>query len=340
VESAKEDKMARLRLLRVSVAVVLLMLLGACGSGGSTAPKARGITHLTVGVPVIYEGLSSLALAQEFGEFKAENLDVKVVVAPTPNIPTLLASGKIDVAFASWPPGLFNAIASGLELVGVGPVFAQSRPEDGVYVASKFADCEPGCLKGKKLGIAGGYGVYATLTVQRWLEAAGMKLTDITPVVVASTSDALTALEQGAVSVAWLSPPAATAAVKKGTAIHAEGFEPDSLTAEWFVGPGLVDNNSEAIEAFLRATTRAEGKYLAPGYHDDAKVVNAIASFMKVKPEDVIAGSEFRFDPSAQANRDEIMELQETWIDLGGFLNYSKPLPTERLVTDKFRPKS
>ena len=331
--------------LRAAVlAASLTVALTACGSsesGSSSSsvpagvephPLAKKVT-LTVAVPAPLELFSQPYLAEKYGEFEKENLEVKVVNLLPADAVTQLAAGKIDACICAFNPGVFNAIEGGLNIRAVAGTFSGLQKGVGVYVKPSLAAGQPESLKGKKLAISSGFASAVVTDLVRWLDPAGMTLKDITAVNVPAT-DALTALENGGADAAYLLEPFSELAVQHKTGVFVPLTQPTSLSTGFFFGARLLDEDPAAGAAFLRAVIRTTRDHLQGGFHADSGTVDAMATALGMDAKAITSTPEVTFDPDLTTTTwpGQIESVQKVWATLDDVIQYKTPLKVDQVL--------
>ncbi|MNK68091.1 putative aliphatic sulfonates-binding protein precursor [compost metagenome] len=203
-----------------------LSLVG-CGKSDAPPPAPAAATGAAtqaaappqVTIAIIGDGRTGVfaSLRSEGGGSKLENdIAAKVVWQPgfTASLPVMegIKAGGIDFSFAT-ATAIVNAVAAGVPIV---PLAAYPLPatEVDVLVAKDSPIRSAADLKGKK--IAHQNGTTGTYSLIKYLESAGLRLSDVQAVSL-SGADAYTAFAQGSVD-AWIhwQPASALALTKLG----------------------------------------------------------------------------------------------------------------------------
>jgi NitT/TauT family transport system substrate-binding protein len=322
---------------------------GAGGGGDGTSPPGtarsdadaglppqplaeRGEVRVTV--PAKYETFATLFVADAYGEFDRENIDVEILNAPSTDAIPMLQRGDIHVQGCGPSVGFINAIDSGIDLVWAAP---NSTPgptdEPGFWVSKDLLDADgdvdPELLRNATVGLGNlQMGSSNALPVSRFLETIGLELTDLN-LSSLNGGDLLAALENGSVQAAWLNSPLWQPIKEAGTAerVYPQGDEP---LGGYCLGPNR-DADAELLQAFFRAMARANRLYLQDDYHEDAETVQVIAEAIGIDPSVITAAPALRFDPDLRLDPDVATDLQQIWLDVG-LLELDEPLPTDRMV--------
>jgi NitT/TauT family transport system substrate-binding protein len=309
---------------------------------GTPAPKPLA-EKTTVKVAIPQAGVEPFLagyLADSIGEFEKENLDVSFEVLPIPETLVLMQQGKIDVSPVGFYGGLFNTIQQGGEIKIVASV--SGFPDDsksGLWVTKDLADADgkidPCSLRGKTISFGGSAGLGATSSwwIGDFLAKCPEKLT-VKDVQVSTLGgpDLLAAIQNGAVHGGFLPDPLWADPDQKGYAVQAVESYRKPLGG-WAVSPAFLED-TEVVDAFVRALVRTTRTYLQGDYHKDAtpEVRAAIIESLGVPEATYDAGVSLIFDPDLTPNSEPIEGVQQTWLDAGDILSYDAPLPASAII--------
>ena len=248
--------------------IVLMLALVGCGAsdGNSRASKVA-----TVRIGLI--GLMSdapIAIAMERGYFDKFGVKLRIekfksggdMVAP-------MASGDLDAGGGAFSAGMVNAVQTGNPMVIVADKGSFPTPKLGSQqfvvrkdMAGKIKEFSD--LKGRKIGVGTAVGTAPFSGVFQALQDAG--IADPTGQITSmASSDAVVALEQGAVDAAWLSEPNAALAIQKGYAVPwktAYDVAPGEQDATIFYNGDWAKKNPEAAQGFMNAYVCGVNDYL------------------------------------------------------------------------------
>lgn len=305
------------------------------GKAGTPAPKPLAQrTSLKVGIPSKLELEAPALLAQVYGEFGKENLDVTFVTDTVPNLLTLLGQDKIDLVYAGAQALVFNALRHGVPIRWVSGV-ASSSPDSGVYMSTKYgskaSDFNPASLKGKNIGVNPGglaapseYGLYDLIT------KGGLKPDDVRMTPFSDIAAMVQALNNGSIDGATLGPPF-TASIKPGTAFNAEGGYPDSMQiAGYFATTALLGEHRDAGVAFFRAVERTVNTHLSGDYHQDTDVMTKMAQQLGTTVETLRVAPSVPFDFDVPA--ESVASLQKMYQAVPNTLQIDSPVKPEELI--------
>jgi NitT/TauT family transport system substrate-binding protein len=233
---------------------VLVFLLGAC------TPKASENYEVKFAVLPILDSLP-MYVAQQEGIFEKYNLDVELVpVSSGPERDQLVAANQID--------GMINEVLTTIlnnkEEKNVTIVrFARAATAE-VPLFSILASAQSGItsvdqLKGVKIGISEGT-IIAYLT-DRMLQAEGFAPGDIATVAVPKIPDRVTLLSNGELDAGTMPEPVSSLLAMQGAkVVLADNKYPEYSNSTIAFRNDFVENNPEAVKAFLAAIEEAVEK--------------------------------------------------------------------------------
>ena len=212
---------------------------------------------------------AALFVADKKGHFKAEGLHVNFIAFDSgARMIAPFASGDLDVGAGGPSAGLYNAVARGIDIRIVADksstppgrpinflLVRKDHVESGRY--KTLAD-----LRGMKVAGAAPGGA-ATTTLDKLLEKAGLRIADVERVYLGFPQQAI-ALENKAVDAALPTEPAASEAVKRGSAVRIIGDDeiyPGHQLAAIFYAGQFIANKPEAAKRFMRAYIRGARDY-------------------------------------------------------------------------------
>ena len=212
---------------------------------------------------------AALFVADKKGHFRAEGLDVNFIAFDSgARMIAPFASGDLDVGAGGPSAGLYNAVARGIDIRIVADksstppgrpinflLVRKDHVESGRY--KTLAD-----LKGMKVAGAAPGGA-ATTTLDKLLEKAGLRIADVERVYLGFPQQAI-ALENKAVDAALPTEPAASEAVKRGSAVRIIGDDeiyPNHQLAAIFYAGQFIKNKPEAAKRFMRAYIKGARDY-------------------------------------------------------------------------------
>ncbi len=153
-----------------------------------------------------------LLAARDWGTFKANNLDVEIIVMSPPIGAAAMAQGDIDYV-AGVGPASVAATLTGLPSRAIW--FSSDRISYWLQAPPPIKSVQE--LRNKKIALSGGVGGTNHVALSIALEKSGFNLKDFTIVGIPGQQlQVLYSLESGFVDAALLSPPHIFAAAKKG----------------------------------------------------------------------------------------------------------------------------
>ena len=208
-------------------------------------------------------------VADKRGYFRSEGLDVTLtpfdagarMIAP-------FASGELDVGAAGPSAALYNAVARGIDIRVVADKGSTpaGRPISYLLVRKDHVDSGRyktlADLKGMKIANSAP-GASANTVLAKLLQKAGLSVADVERVYLGFPQQAL-ALQNKAVDAALPVEPAASAAVRDGSAARIAGDDtiyPDHQIATIFYSGQFIAKKPEAARKFMRAYLRGVRDY-------------------------------------------------------------------------------
>ena len=242
--------------------------LALMGLAATLAPAAADTVRVNVGIANSATD-AALFVADRKGHFKAEGIDVNFIAFDSgARMIAPFASGDLDVGAGGPSAGLYNAVARGIDIRIVADksstppgrpinflLVRKDHVESGRY--KTLAD-----LKGMKVAGAAPGGA-ATTTLDKLLEMAGLRIADVERVYLGFPQQAI-ALENKAVDAALPTEPAASEAVKRGSAVRIIGDDeiyPNHQLAAIFYAGQFIKNKPEAAKRFMRAYIKGARDY-------------------------------------------------------------------------------
>lgn len=285
------------------------------------------------------EAFLGVLLADEFGEFEREGIDVGIEFIPATESPILVATGRADVAMSNLSAGNMNLIADGNPLR---VVFGGSQPaadaQEGFWVnTSVLGDdgFQPSDLEGATLATSFGAAssVVATLIDDANQVEPGSLTVDSFEHQTMSLPDSMTALMNGAVDAAMSVQPFSTQLAADGCCEYI-GMWPTFSTSAVLMGPNLLEERREVGLAFTRAVARTIRDHLVGDYHKDPELSPVVAELLE-QPLDVLQGS---FSPrwDIAVSPDSLTVPQDYFFEIGELLSYDTPLTPDQVFDLEF----
>jgi len=242
---------------KISLFVLLVMLIGAALPVYG-APEQQEVT-LKMGLLPILDVLP-FYVAQQAGYFEEEGVNIELIpVSSALERDQLLLAGEIDGMLNDLvSTGIFNQDEAQIVIVAMARRAYEGHPQFRILAAPRSNITIPSDLTGNEIGISENSVIH--YITQRILEDAGLNADDLTFRPEPNIPVRFQLLMEGQLKVATLPDPLAQAAIEGGailiaddTALVDTGFSQSVLSFR----KEIVDDNPEAVEAFLRAWMRA-----------------------------------------------------------------------------------
>lgn len=310
----------------------------AAGPAGTPSLDPRPLpekTKLRITIPIKLEAFAQVLLADEFGEFEKENLDVEFLDVPGTDAIQMLGTDRADIQTGGLSIASFNAIQDGIDLAWVATNYA--APADtkaGLWVSNELfgVDGKVDEAKVKAATFAfGGLGLAGTpisWAFVDWFKSFGIDIRDVKEAKM-NTPDMLLAIESGAIQGGLFLDPYWQTLEESGEA-RLVVPAPSVSTGGYIAGP-IRHQKPEVLDAFIRALARTTATYLQGDYHADDRVVNALSGMIRATPEQIKATPSLVFPPSLRVDPEVAEKLQSFLIDIGALL-IDTPLPIDEYV--------
>lgn len=296
--------------------VAVVPLLAGCG-GGSTSATGNSCQGATVTAGIV-NSLSDtiLLVADAKGYFKDEGL--KVTLTPydsAAKMVPLLGAGRLDVGAGAPSAGLYNAVASDINLKIVADKGELVQKYDympilvrkGLVDSGKVKDVED--LQGLTVAEPA-EGTATASTLDAVLRSGGLKYDDVKHTYI-GFPDQVSAFANGSIDAATTTEPAASKAVAAGTAVRfadsTDTYDRQQLAVALYSSAFAKDRPAVA-QCFMNAYVRAAGEYAAAveGGTWKGKGADAIVSIVSDRiglPAEVIRKTVPSYvSPTAQVN--------------------------------------
>lgn len=276
-------------------------------------------TKVTISPIVAVEPFAAVYLADHFGEFEKENLEVEISELGATDAYLLMSRGDVDLQIAGVNAGMMNLVSSGVDLRFIANAHqASGLGDDGLWVRNENfedGDIVPSTLDGMKIALgSGGYASTAVLPVDEWLDANGGDLGDINPVAITG-SDMLVAIEQGAVDAAYATAPISIQVRESGCCTLVTPQPPFAASA-YAMTETFIEEEPDVARAIVRAIARTVRDHLQGDYHADEEVSTALSEILGIPVEALRSQEPLVFDPDLGLDLDALESLQRIWIDL------------------------
>jgi NitT/TauT family transport system substrate-binding protein len=313
---------------------------------GAPAPKPLAAkTTVKLAAQTKGEYLAPVYLAQAFGEFEKENLEVEIVGLSFADAMPQLAQGRLDAVNGGPFASFINGVAAGQPikwaLANYSPPSGGdvSVPQSGLWVRrDAFSDPDDpdlAELDDNDLRVANtqGAGTVAIYWMERALADVGISYGDVNMQVV-PPGDQVAAMKNEAIAGAYLLDPYWRQASAEDSEFAQMAVQPKEPNGGIFFGPNLTEKDPEVGEAFARAYIRTINTYLAGDYKKDQRVVDALAAAIGVPAESLSAGVPLTFEWEIREGL--LDEVQPLYIKYGSVTSTATPVPEDQLVDRSF----
>ncbi|WP_214102627.1 ABC transporter substrate-binding protein [Acrocarpospora catenulata] len=353
--TARPPHLSRFRTRAMAATLVAAAaLLSACGGDSSAgggdvtvvptaaagqdplAPQAlKERTTIKVGLSSKLEVYLPILLGQEFGEFEKENLEVQVEYMPPTDSPLLLTQGKLDIIYSGFTAGVLNLISGNKSVRFAYPGGTVSSDTQGIYLTNAFPEISAltaADFKGKKIMTSSGSA--SSTSYFLWKKATELTGGDsLQPTDINWEASQLPEipliLKRGAADGGQVISPYHNQLLSESCCKIFPGAYPKSPQTGYLVGPALAGKKDVAL-AFFRTLARTERTYLQGNYHDDAKVLEAMAKTMEQKSDVLAKGDPTVFGPALETNANVFPDLQKFFRAFGD-ISYPEDLPIEQI---------
>ena len=231
---------------------LIVSVTAASGFAQDKIKTARKFEAVTLGVSAKHVLNLPIYMAQKYGIFETEGIELKLITAKTSTIIAALVAGEMDYV-TSFNSGLAAAVA-GAPLAAVYVTTDKSL----LYLISRPDIVDARTLRGGIIGHGGTRGAHyhATVAMVKHLGLDPEK--DVQLISTIDVTQGMTALFSGRVAATTLSPPYDSMAIRKGYTRLVSG--PDILAK--FIENGLVTgkakirDNPDQVRRMLRALVR------------------------------------------------------------------------------------
>jgi NitT/TauT family transport system substrate-binding protein len=309
----------------ILLTAVLALTLGAC------APAASPAVTLRIGVLPILEALPMyVALSQ--GAFAREGLQVEFV-------PAASAAERDQLMQAEQIDGMINDLVSTLlynqqqvQIVIVRFARVASAQDPAYRILASAGSGITGVDGLRRVPIGVSEGTVIEYVTDRLLQAEGLAADEIEIVAVPKIPDRLALLESGELQAATLPDPLASLALQAGaTLIIDDTSHPEFGTSVLSFRKAIVDQNPEAVRAFLRALETATAEVNAdPGKWSTLLTEN------KLVPAPLLGTYRLPTFPAASVPSEAQYADALDWAIAGGLLTGSAPYADS--VDDSYLP--
>jgi NitT/TauT family transport system substrate-binding protein len=285
-----------------------VMALGLTGAARAADDVAVGIGGSASDAP--------LFIAQHFGYFKDEGLNVKLIMLDS-GAKTIapLGTGELDVGSGALSVGFYNALARDVHFKIVadrGHTNSTSLYQT-VFIRKDLIDSgqfkELKDLAGKKIGFAAP-GVTALSLLNQTVKKAGIPFDSVTPVFLGFAAQAA-AMQNKGLDGSFLIEPQATQLVKAGVGVrfmNTNEIYPNEVISTVFYSEKFSTQRAPVAVKFMKAWLRAvrtytdamkDGRLQGPGAD---KIVKVLAEELRMDPSIITAMYPAPVDPDGKIN--------------------------------------
>ncbi|MBD0736715.1 ABC transporter substrate-binding protein [Streptomyces sp. CBMA29] len=319
----------------------------ATGSGKSAediCPTADTGGSIRIGMSAPLMVYAPLLLADSTGAFRDAGLNVELQRVPTADSLPLVAQGRLDGQVTSYSTAHYNVVDAGVALKYVHPFDNQKAHAKGLPVPGYWAhkdlvgsaeNPDLSGMRGKKVSTpTGGTGASAKILGDA-LASEGLNLADV-KLSVQVGPDALVALENRAVDMAWISAPLEIEAAKNKDLVPVLGYAPGVTGTSLLAGRGMLDR-PDVLVRYLQVMKEVTAKYLEGDYRRTPATVALLAKAAGTT-EDVIRQSALlSFDPDFKLTKvDTYLDQLQEFLATRKELKYQEPIPASELIDDRF----
>jgi NitT/TauT family transport system substrate-binding protein len=287
---------------------------------------------------VSLEVYDTMLLADYFGEFKKENLDVSISTIPVPAAVAALQSGSLDVYTIGVSAAVLNAQAAGSDIRFVASTGGVPQDSDlqGFWIRSGLVPSsgqfDPCKMKGLTVSVGGSAGMGASdlLFLNGYLVKCQLTIKDVKISSLGGPNE-LIALQQGSIDAGFLADPLWQSAQSGGYAKPLIVPGTSTPTLGGYLMGALRTQHPDVARAFVRAMIRTSRTYLRGDYHANPTVMAGLAAELHQTAQVINVAPSQVFDPDLIFTTNGAMQLQQIWLSLGGVLNYSSSLSNNQI---------
>jgi NitT/TauT family transport system substrate-binding protein len=290
-------------------------------------PPLNPIVHLKVGSLSLPEPGFSRGLAE--GYFGDEGIDVELVPFQSGNQETpVLASGELQVGSTAPDPGIFNAIARGVDMKIVASMSTQRPGEQtgALIVRQDWIDSGKyktiADLKGATIGLPG-LGTTAEMYVERMLAKGNLTAADVKYQQVGMPDGVALMKNKGVDAVFEVQP--FIAAIQSQNAGKPVAFVGDVVpgfnTDVLLYGPSFIQKQPEVAQRFMIAFLRGQRDYYRAFVENKGgqdSVIQDFARYSRIKdPNTWKLLATFGIDPNGSIDVSTLEQMQDYFLKAG-----------------------
>jgi NitT/TauT family transport system substrate-binding protein len=318
---------------------------------GAPAPRPLAKTERVVVTTAFrLEFVAPLLVADAFGEFDKENLDVEIVTLGFADAVPQLVSDRADVSVGGMELALFSAGHNQLPVRAV--LGATVAPHAGNYAKAQaglwcrrdaFRDRANPDLKEierLRLATATGLASASTYSIVSEIRRRGVKEFDIakTTIMRVPSVDIPAALANRGVDCGLLLDPLWLQVKNNPDYFLAATQAPVESFAIYAFGRRLLEERPDIGVAFARAYIRTVNTYFRGDYHQDRDVMAAIAKATNQPIENYAGLDSLSID--WELREGTTTRVQQLFIELGVITDFRDPVPESKLVDRSFYRKA
>jgi NitT/TauT family transport system substrate-binding protein len=297
---------------------------------------------LRVGIRGTTEDLAPLLLADQLGEFTAENLAVELkTYDDATSLFAALDAGEVDAVAGDLDAPFFDLVAAhgrddtpGPRLIMGGAIAARpndlSTPQPGLWLRPDVLE-KPNQwrdLEDQPFGVEDSIADVVAQPITSLLRQDDISLNEVRLHVVGGT-EAADQLASGDLAAAWLSEPYWRDVADNDEVELVATLPVSESLGGIVVKPSLVDDDRAIGVAFSRAMIRTIDTYLGAGYQDDDDVMAALADATGQSVKELRATPAWVFD--WELRTDTTARIQSPLVGYGAVL-YETEMPESRIV--------
>ncbi|HEV7757509.1 MAG TPA: hypothetical protein VGO78_00910 [Acidimicrobiales bacterium] len=297
---------------------------------------------LRVGIRGTTEDLAPLLLADQLGEFTAENLAVELkTYDDATSLFAALDAGEVDAVAGDLDAPFFDLVAAhgrddtpGPRLIMGGAIAARpndlSTPQPGLWLRPDVLEKPDQWrdLEDQPFGVEDSIADVVAQPITALLRQDDISLNEVRLHVVGG-KEAADQLAAGDLAAAWLSEPYWREVADNDEVELVATLPVSESLGGIVVKPSLVDDDRDIGVAFSRAMIRTIDTYLGAGYQDDDDVMAALAEATGQSVKALRATPAWIFD--WELRTDTTARIQSPLVGYGAVL-YETEMPESRIV--------
>lgn len=304
--------------------------------------STTGTIKIAMSSPLLI--FAPLTMAIETGAFRDAGLDVQVTRIPLADGVPLVAQGQLDAQITTWSAGHFNVVDAGVEMKWIAPIeraqpVSPGTPMQGYWsrtdVIGSPTEPDYSQLRGKTVSSpSAGTGVGGQILSDA-LAKGGLTLDDVQLKGVAG-SDALVALENGAVDAAWIGSPQDVEAAKLPNLTQIATYAPGVTGSSLIAGRTLLDRPDVAVK-MLQVMGDVTEQYLMGDYRQNPESVALLAKATQTSEDVVRQSAPIHWDPTFSMDGvASFLDSLQAFSMQRGDLDYEESISAEEMTDTRF----